>query len=383
MAHIERRVRNGKTTYRARYRDPAGREHAKVFARKADAQRFLTEMENHKLKGTWTDPALGRVLFRDWLGEWWATTTNLRPTTRERNETLLRRYALPRFGDVTLVAISQRDVRAWVADLSGRGLAPATVQKAYQLLGKVMGAAVDAGMVMQTPCRRVPLPKVEREEMRFLTPAEIARLADAIDQRYRALVLVAAYGGLRIGELAGLRRRRVDLLRGTVEVAEIVTEAEGVVRFGPPKTRAGRRTVGLPRAVVDELAAHLVRAESEAFVFAAPEGGPLRVHGFRARVWRPATRRAELDGLRIHDLRHTAVALWIAVGANPKEVAARAGHTSVSFTLDRYGHLYPEADTALRDRLDSLYVAGEQAGPGMVIELPRDRSRPQRGPATG
>jgi integrase len=383
MAHIERRVRNGKTTYRARYRDPAGREHAKVFARKADAQRFLTEMENHKLKGTWTDPALGRVLFRDWLGEWWATTTNLRPTTRERNETLLRRYALPRFGDVALVAISQRDVRAWVADLSGRGLAPATVQKAYQLLGKVMGAAVDAGMLAQTPCRRVPLPKVEREEMRFLTPAEIARLADAIDQRYRALVLVAAYGGLRIGELAGLRRRRVDLLRGTVEVAEIVTEAEGVLRFGPPKTRAGRRTVGLPRAVVDELAAHLVRAESEAFVFAAPEGGPLRVHGFRARVWRPGTRRAELDGLRIHDLRHTAVALWIAVGANPKEVAARAGHTSVSFTLDRYGHLYPEADTALRDRLDSLYVAGEQAGPGMVIELPRDRSRPQRGPATG
>jgi len=383
MAHIERRVRNLKTTYRARYRDPAGREHAKVFARKADAQRFLTEMENHKLKGTWTDPALGRVLFRDWLGEWWATTTNLRPTTRERNETLLRRYALPRFGDVALVAISQRDVRAWVADLNGRGLAPATVQKAYQLLGKVMGAAVDAGMVMQTPCRRVPLPKVEREEMRFLTPAEIARLADAIDQRYRALVLVAAYGGLRIGELAGLRRRRVDLLRGTVEVAEIVTEAEGVLRFGPPKTRAGRRTVGLPRAVVDELAAYLVRAESEAFVFAAPEGGPLRVHGFRARVWRPATRRAELDGLRIHDLRHTAVALWIAVGANPKEVAARAGHTSVSFTLDRYGHLYPEADTALRDRLDALYVAGEQAGAGMVIELPRDRSRPQRGPATG
>jgi len=75
--------------------------------------------------------------------------------------------------------------------------------------------------------------------------------------------------------------------------------------------------------------------------------------------------------------------LWIAVGAGPKEVAARAGHTSVSFTLDRYGHLYPEADTALRDRLDALYVAGRQAGPDMVIELPRDRSRPQRGPATG
>jgi hypothetical protein len=67
MAHIERRVRNGKTTYRARHRDLAGREHAKVFAHKADAQRFLTDMENSKLRGTWTDPAPGRVLFRDWL----------------------------------------------------------------------------------------------------------------------------------------------------------------------------------------------------------------------------------------------------------------------------------------------------------------------------
>jgi integrase len=80
----------------------------------------------------------------------------------------------------------------------------------------------------------------------------------------------------------------------------------------------------------------------------------LRLAGFRHRIWRPAARAAGLDGLRIHDLRHTAVALWIAAGANPKEIAARAGHTSVSFTLDRYGHLYPDADQALRDRLDAL-----------------------------
>jgi hypothetical protein len=86
-------------------------------------------------------------------------------------------------------------------------------------------------------------------------------------------------------------------------------------------------------------------------------------------VWRPATRAAGLDGLRIHDLRHTAVALWIAAGANPKEVAARAGHASVSFTLDRYGHLYPEADTALRDRLDALYGAARSTPEGTVVRL--------------
>jgi hypothetical protein len=113
-------------------------------------------------------------------------------------------------------------------------------------------------------------------------------------------------------------------------------------------------------------------------VFTAPQGGPLRVTGFRARVWRPATRAAGLDGLRIHDLRHTAVALWIAAGANPKEVAARAGHASVSFTLDRYGHLYPEADTALRDRLDALYGNARPIPDGTAVRLPR---RAGRGPS--
>jgi integrase len=125
-----------------------------------------------------------------------------------------------------------------VAELSARGLAPATVRRAYQLLGKVMGAAVDAGMLARSPCRRVPLPKVEREEMRFLTPAEVATLANVNQPRYRALVLVAACGGLRIGELAGLRRNRVDLWRGMVQVAEIVVEVCGVLHMGPPKTRA-------------------------------------------------------------------------------------------------------------------------------------------------
>jgi integrase len=379
MATIEKRVRNGKTTYRVRYRDPAGSQRSRVFARKADAQRFLNETETAKARGTWTDPSLGKVLFRDWLGEWWATTTNLRASTRERDESLLRRLALPRFGDASLAAISQRDVRAWVAELSARGLAPATVQKAYQLLGKVMGAAVDAGMLAQSPCRRVPLPKLEREEMRFLTPAEVAILAEAIRPRYRALVLVGAYGGLRIGELAGLRRSRVDLLRGTVQVAEIVVEVRGVLHIGPPKTRASRRMVGLPRFVVEELAAHLAEpSATEAFVFTAPEGGPLRLHGFRARVWRPAVTAAGLDGLRIHDLRHTAVALWIAAGAKPKEVSTRAGHASVSFTLDRYGHLYPEADAALRDRLDALYGGAQPAPTSPVVRLPR---RPGRGPS--
>jgi hypothetical protein len=119
---------------------------------------------------------------------------------------------------------------------TGSGFAPATVVKAYQLLGRTMTAAVNADMAPRSPCRAVRLPKVEREEMRFLNPAEVAWLADVIGARYRALVLLGAYGGLRIGELAGLRRRRVDLLRGRVDVAEIVVEVRGDLYMGPPKT---------------------------------------------------------------------------------------------------------------------------------------------------
>src|SRR4030095_2453203 len=93
-------------------------------------------------------------------------------------------------------------------------LHPAPAGETSQLLDKVLAAAVDAGYLAQTPCRSVPLPKIEPEEMRFLTPTEIDHLAKVIHPRYRALVVVGAYGGLRIGELAGLRRARVDLPRG-------------------------------------------------------------------------------------------------------------------------------------------------------------------------
>jgi integrase len=144
-------------------------------------------------------------------------------------------------------------------------------------------------------------------------------------------------------------------------VAEIVMEVRGVLHMGPPRTRASRRTVGLPRFVAEELAAHLAGRRPGRLRVHRAAGWPLRMTAFRARVWRPATRAAGADGLRIHDLRHTAVALWIAAGANPKEVAARAGHSSVSFTLDRYGHLYPESDEALRDRLDAIYSAASAA----------------------
>jgi integrase len=405
MAHIERRVRcrpcggpfregscqkcggrESKVAYRARYIDPAGRERSKSFPRKVDAERFLATTESGKLRGTWTDPALGKITLAAWLETWWTTATDLRPSTQARDHSYFASLILPRFGTTPLAAITQPAVQAWVADLSARGFKPATVVKAYQLLGRTMTAAVNADMLARSPCRAVRLPKVEREEMRFLTPAEVARLADAIGPRYRALVLLGAYGGLRIGELAGLRRGRVDLLRGMVDVAEIVVEVKGKLYIGPPKTRAGRRTIGLPRTVAEELAAHMGPiGPADARVFTSDKGATLRTSNFRAKVWLPAVHAAGLVPLRPHDLRHTAVALWIAAGANPKEVSVRAGHTSVSFTLDRYGHLFEGHDLALRGparRHAGRGPEGDRPGGrgGASGRPPGTRRRPRDGP---
>jgi integrase len=230
-----------------------------------------------------------------------------------------------------------------------------------------------------SPCDRVPLPRIERNEMRFLDPDAVARLANAIDPRYRAFVPLGAYGGLRSGELFALRRGRLDLVRGRVDVAETAVEIAGHFHFGPPKTRAGRRSVPLPPFVVDELAQHVADTAVDELVFPAPEGGPVRASLFRRRTWEPAVNKAELAPLRPPDLRHT-VALWIAAGASAHEVARRAGHTSSSVVLDRYGHLLPDAEERVTNALDNLGRASlTNARDAIVLEFPREE-RAKNGP---
>ena len=219
-----------------------------------------------------------------------------------------------------------------------------------------MARAVRAGKIATNPCDGIELPRIEREEMRFLTLGEVDVLAECIAPRHRALVYVAPTA---VSGSVSWRGCDADasILRNRIDVAEIVVEISGHLSYGQPKTRAGRRSVTLPRSVTGIMDDHLARftpAVPDAFVFTAPEGGPLRVPAWRRRHWNPAVEKTGLSPLRPHDLRHTAVALWIASGASPLEVSRRAGHASSSFTLDRYGHLFPEADQAVADRLEAL-----------------------------
>ena len=349
-----RRLPSGR--WRARWREPGSlAEDGRTFARRRDAEAFLARVEASMLEGTYLDPKLGRMPFREWVDRWWATTMHLRPSSRARAEGIVRNWLVPRFGDRPLAAIRATDVRVFVAELAAEGLGPGSVRKVYNVLRAILRAAEESGMIGRSPCVGVSLPPTARREMRFLSPDDIVRLAHEVPERYRALVLLAAYGGLRFGELAGLRVDRIDFLRSRVTVSEAIVEVAGQLHHGPTKT-GPNRVVTLPHSVIEALAAHLSAYSPgpDGLVFTDPGGGPVRRSNFRDRFFLGAVREAGLKPLRFHDLRHTAAALAIRAGAHPKAIAERLGHASITTTLNTYGHLFPSLDEELAGRLDDV-----------------------------
>lgn len=216
--------------------------------------------------------------------------------------------------------------------------------------------------------------------MRFLTHEELALLAEKTDERYRALVLVAGYTGLRSGELMALRRHHVDVLRRTISVTEQVQHIGGQFVVSAPKSAAGRRSVSMPRLVAEALDAHFRALEDQsvdALVFPAPEGGYLVAQNFRKRAWLPAVKAAGLEPLRLHDLRHTCASLAIAAGADVKVLQRMLGHASAALTLDRYGHLMPGQAESVAERLDEMARAAGTASLGSVESIDRTSAAAQ------
>jgi integrase len=357
MGSIRRAPRSNR--WEARYRDPYGAQRTATFDRKAEAQAFLASVETDKHRGVWVDPALGKLRFSDFVEEaFLPTRAGLELTSQARDLSYLRTHILPVFGSRPIASIDYTDCQAWVNELGTRRAA-ATVVKAAQIMGRVMKMAVRARVIAYNPMAEVERPTIEESEDVFLTPAQVEVLADAMEQvgpRYRALVWVGCYAGPRIGELAALRWTDIDLDGRTLSISRKVVEVSGHGMVeGSTKTKAGRRTITLPRRVVDELEHHRARFRSDPLVFTGPDGGQLRANNLRRREWAQAVRLSGLDPHpTFHDMRHTAVSLWIASGASDLEIATYAGHRSSFFTKDRYGHLFSEAGVILADRLDAL-----------------------------
>ncbi len=351
-----RRPRSGRG-WEARYRDPDGKQRSKTFTTKREAERFLERLGSDLQRGDWLDPQRQKIGFGQWTAEWRNTIVHLEPNTIAFYDSMLRAHVTPWFGDRPVGTIDQAVVRRFVSELVAADNGARVVQGALQTVRHILSIAHGSGAIRHNPCVGVKVPRLERRDCVFLTAPQILELADAITPPYGVLIKFAAYTGLRAGEIGGLRLRRLDLLRGQVDVVEALKDTSGRLHFGPTKNHL-RRTVGLPRLLCDDLGVYLAgrNLKPDDLVFQSPTGSALRHHEFYRRYYKPAVRVAGLpDGLRFHDLRHTCAALLIAQGAHPRAIMERLGHSNITVTLNTYGHLLPGLDDALTDGLDATY----------------------------
>lgn len=281
----------------------------------------------------------------------------LRPRVRDLYDDQLRLHILPELGSIRLAKLTTAVVRSWYSELRGPdGPGASTAAKCYRLLRSILSTAVEDGIIAANPCT-IKGGGIERAaERQIPTVAQAHELADAIEPRMRCLVLLAAFVGLRKGELLGLRRQDIDLSRREITIAQQrQVNRYGQDLVGPPKTDAGIRTLAIPTVLIDDLRRHLgsyAQEGDEGYVFTGVKGGPLAPHVLQD-AWKKARVKVDLPDLHFHDLRHLAGTLAASTGAGTKELMYRLGHSSQQAAL-RYQHATRKRDRTIADALDSM-----------------------------
>jgi integrase len=264
-------------------------------------------------------------------------------------------------------------------NLLDAGVSAVTVAKAYRLLKAVFNTAVDDELIRRNPCRIKGAGQEKSAERPVLMVTQVYALVAATDERYRVLVLLAAFTSLRWGELAALRRSDIDAQARTVRVTRQLNERDGGgLTFGPPKSEAGVRIVAIPELITPDLAAHIMtyaRPGADGLIFTSPGGGPLRHTNFRRRFWVPALAAAGLPAMHFHDLRHTGNMLAADAGANLRELMERMGH-STTRAATVYLHGGTERQQAIADELSRQ--PAEQLGRSKTKPSGTQRARRRR-----
>jgi integrase len=412
--------------FQIRYPGPDGRMRTgpDTYARTSDADRALTLIEAAILAGEWADPERGKVKLDDYASAWIAQRPGLRTRTVDLYTWLLAKHIAPHLGGIPLGKLSTPMIRHWRATLLGNGVSVSMAAKAYRLLRAVLTTAVEEDKILpQNPCRVRGAGEEHAAERPVLTVAQVFELAERVgrrpvgnirtlpsggyrlrfqrngamrtapevyrtraeadralwemaddgradcnhDRRYRGLALLATFASLRWGEVTALKRSDLDLGAATVRVRAAFTErrARGAqIVLGPPKSRAGRRVVGIPKAIIPALREHMaefVGPEPGALVFPGAKGAPLRRSNFnKMSAWACAVRSVGAEGLHVHDLRHTGNTFAASSGAGIRDLMTRMGHDSERAAMI-YQHEARGADKAITSAIDA-HVEAEQGG---------------------
>ena len=339
-----------------------GRRHVAptTFTTKGDARAFLSAVEADIRRGAWIDPSAGRLQVWELAEEWLESNPTKRESTTAREELTLRIHVVPAIGELRLERVGppdiQRLVTAWSAEQ-----APRTVKRNYEVVRAMFGYAVRNEWLARNPCRNVHLPPIQGTRRFDLTPEDVAGIAAQVAIEYRPMVWLGAVLGLRWSEVAGLRVGRIDLSTGRLAVAEALVRGTGGRNvFGPPKSKAGRRTMFMPAVIVAMLAEHLERCElteagGDALVFTDDESGALRYSNWRRRIWLPAVAAAGCAGAGFHDLRRLNATTLVVEGIDVKTAQTRLGHADPRVTLSIYASAPASVDRAAADVLGDRF----------------------------
>ncbi|MEV5977243.1 site-specific integrase [Streptomyces sp. NPDC052114] len=378
MANIQKRP-NGK--WRARYRDLDGKEHARHFERKVDAQRWLDEVTTSMVTGLYVDPRAGRISFEKYAAKWEAEQIAGEAGTRI-TDNALRVHLTPALGSYAMASLRRTHIQALFKKLSEQ-LGPGSVRNVYDVLVRVMTAAVEDKVIPASPCKRITLPPIPDEEVTPPTVAQVEAMATAMPPYIRAAIIALAGSGLRIGELLGLKVSDVDFKNGAIRVERQRLQS-GLI--GPPKTGKSRRTVPVGEVVTDALLAHLAARPSKEWLFTMEECEPLNYRRWKTE-WncarkalqqaenkaaeREGRKPVELPHMTTHDLRHFFASALIAGGASVKQVQLVLGHASAVITLRTYAHLWPGEEDRTRSVMDAV-LGGLRTGCGQVGDTTRE-----------
>ncbi|MCK4548472.1 MAG: site-specific integrase [Candidatus Eisenbacteria sp.] len=319
---------------------------------KREAQRVLTERLEAINKGTYRD--LPKVTFQEFAEKWLREycRTAIKPSTLRGYQNWLRKHLIPFFGYMRLADITPEDVQTYVSEKLDEGkLSPKSINNSLVPLKKMLTIAVRWGYLRSNPARYVEKPRENHQEMDFLTPDEVRLFLENVSEEFYPFFLTAVMTGMRRGELLGLQWGDIDWENGMIHVRRSLWGG----RFQTPKSRGSLRAIVMSSTLAHTLKKYRLRSapNDKDLVFASRAGTFLDGDNLVKREFLPALRRAGLRKIRFHDLRHTYVTMLIAQGENVKFIQSQVGHASIQTTLDRYGHVMPETNASVGERLDA------------------------------